>query len=326
MIIGIACGFAAAFCQSLSYLATRLFVQKRAANPGGGAGRQLLVLAHVWMGLFALLVIPFAWPAGGVNFGRIFWALLCNAVFYLLGQFGLMVALQHTEPSRVSPLLGIKIVILALMASFIRQPDSAAGAAPGLTVIQWLAVLLCVIAAVSLNFSGAALRRRAIFGILFACVSYSISDWNIGLLVAGLRDGTSLSFVHAAILGGCLSYLVTALIGAACLPLFGSRHRADWRDAVPFALTWFSAMLFLFSSFALVTVLFGNILQSTRGLMSILMASLLIKLGHHHIESHATRAVFLRRLASGTLMFLAVVLYVLKDAAHIRELLAGLGL
>ena len=333
MYLGIIFGLAAAFCQSLSYLSTRYYVQKRVAAPPGGSGggvgggsRQLLVLSHVWMGLFALLVIPFAWPAGGIHFLRILSPLLCNALFYLAGQVGLMIALKHTEPSRVSPLLGIKIVILALIASFIRQPDAAAGAAVGLTLIQWAAVILCVFAAVSLNFSGATLSRRAVVAILFTCLFYSISDWNIGLLVNGLRVGTSMSFVHAAVLGGCLSYLVTALCVIGFLPRFGARRAADWRDAVPFAVTWFSAMLLLFSSFALIGVLFGNILQSTRGLMSILMASLLIKLGHHHLESHATRAVLLRRLASGALMFLAVLLYALKDRAGIHTLLTAMGI
>jgi hypothetical protein len=296
------------------------------AVPGGGASRQLLVLSHLWMGLFALLVIPFIWPAEGLHFANFLRPLLFNAFFYLLGQVGLMVALKHTEPSRVSPLLGFKIVILALMASFIPQPQSAVGVASGLTTLQWVAVILCVVAAVSLNFSGAALRRRAIFAILFACLSYSISDWNIGLLVAGIREGTSLSYVRAACLGGCLSYLLTALIVTLLLPFYGTRAPAAWRDSFPFAAAWFGAMLFLFSSFALVTVLYGNILQSTRGLMSILMASLLIKLGHHHLEAHATRAVFLRRLAAGTLMFFAVALYALKDTAGLRALLTNFGL
>jgi cytochrome c biogenesis protein CcdA len=111
------------------------------------------------------------------------------------------------------------------------------------------------------------------------------------------------------------------VLATASLPWVGSQKVRDWRDSLPFAVLWFIAMMCLFTSFGIVGVVLGNILQSTRGLMSIVLATLLIKLGHLHFEAASTRHVFLRRLASGTVMFAAVSLYVLKDSANIRELL-----
>src|SRR5258706_187295 len=60
MIAGIATGLTAAFCQSLTYLAARHYVQRRVGEGESGASRELLVLSHVWMALFALLLLPFA--------------------------------------------------------------------------------------------------------------------------------------------------------------------------------------------------------------------------------------------------------------------------
>ena len=330
LIAGIATGLAAALFQSLSYLATRHYTHQRIAipnasvAPGPGDSRQLLVLAHTWMGLLALILLPFVWPAAGIDWSAIARPLLATGLFYLLGQMGLMLALKHAEPSRVSPLLGFKIVVLALMATLLPQPalpGATTAAASSLTLLQWLAVILCTVAAISLNFSGVALRRRAILAILFACFTYSFSDWNIRLLVTALARDPALTTLHASILGACLTYVLTGLVAVAFLPRLGSRQWSNWRAATPFAASWFAGMMCLYTSFALIGVVFGNILQSTRGLMSILMASLLIRLGHRHLEPHTAGHVLLRRLASGTLMFAAVVLYVLKDPAGFRAIL-----
>ena len=63
----------------------------------------------------------------------------------------------------------------------------------------------------------------------------------------------------------------------------------------------------------LVGPLLGNILQSTRGLISILLGSLFAYLGHFHIESEISRREFFGRLGAGVLMTAAVSLYVLGD-------------
>src|SRR5438105_1670004 len=119
--MGIICGLLAALFQSLSYLATRHYVQRRA----GGASRMLLVLSHVWMGLLAVLMIPVVWPPRVFDWRPVLWPLGGTAVCYGLGQFGLMMALKKTEPSRVGPLLGLKIVMLAFMAMVLVPPNSA---------------------------------------------------------------------------------------------------------------------------------------------------------------------------------------------------------
>ena len=237
------------------------------------------------------------------------WAPLAGtALFYLLGQVGLMMALRRTEPSRVSPLLGFKIVILAVMS--VSLPASAGGTGM-LSPLQWAGVALCVVAAVSLNYSGARLSASAAWAVVFACVAYSLSDWHIKILVDVVTAETHSSRPLAATLATCLCYIVCGGLSLAFLPFAGPRSGRDWRGAIPFALSWFVAMLFLFASFGFLNVVFGNILQSTRGLMSVAISSLLVRWGMLHLEPAAGRGVFVKRLASAAVMIAAVALYML---------------
>jgi hypothetical protein len=84
--LGIGCGLGAAFFQSLSYVCIRRFNKRHDDN------------------IVALLAWPNSMPATGVYLP----ALLGVAGFYLCGQFFLSVAIVHSEPSRVSPMLGLK--------------------------------------------------------------------------------------------------------------------------------------------------------------------------------------------------------------------------
>jgi len=313
-VAGICFGLIAALGQSMSYLATRHFTQRRKAEAvadeaaaegagmsGGNISLLLLVLSHVMMGVVSVALWPFFSPNNLPPVGLWAWPLTCVALFYLIGQVGLMIALHYAEPSRISPMLGFKIVILAGAASVIGTH------AP--TALQWLAVVLCCVSVVGLNYTGGASHPRAVFGVILACVSYCISDWNITVFVNQL---TIAHVASAPIVAALLCYAVCGLIGAAFLPWFGSRRWVDWRDAAPFALSWLFAIFFLFACFGLVGVVFGNILQATRGLMSIGLGALLIRLGHHHLERKVPHTVVLRRAVGAVLIFAAIVIYKLE--------------
>jgi hypothetical protein len=240
--------------------------------------------------------------------------------YYLIGQMGMILALRHAEPSRVSPLMGIKIIFLAGLSAFWPQPQIT-GAVPvaGLTWMQWAGVILSVAAAVGLNYAGAALKKRAVAGIMLACLAFTFSDWNIArgnVAIHAALPGASV--LQVSFLNVGLAYLLAAVPAVALAPWWGTRKAKDWLDAGPFAGAWFAGMLFLFWCFAEVGPLLGAILQSTRGLISIVIGSLLIYWGHLHMEPHSTRGVLARRLAAGALMFVAVGLYVLKVPGNLR--------
>ena len=291
--LGILFGLAAALCQSLSYLATRHFV-----HPRRGGSRQLLVLSHVIMGLISAGLLPLIWPGEFPPWSTLIKPLLATSLFYLLGQIGLMVCLRYAEPSRISPMLAFKLIVLALLTLWLKHTP--------ITLPQWIAIGLCLGGAISLNYTGGANHPIAAVGLIFTCIAYSLSDWNIAALVKAMG---SLPMWRGSILATLLDYCVCGIIAACFLPRLGSWKMRDWIDAGPFAISWLSAMLFLFACFGLVDVIYGNILQSTRGLISVVLGSILAGAGLLHFEKAAAPHVFARRLAAAALMLSAVVLY-----------------
>jgi hypothetical protein len=216
-----------------------------------------------------------------------------------LGQASLFVVLRHVEASRISPLLGLKIAMLAVItAVFLRDT-----AAP--TPWQWLAVALSVLAAFALNSSGGKLPARMIGGLLLTCLTYSLSDLSIRYLVRAMgSDGAGGVLTAVA-----LCYVLCGVAALAALPLAGPHQRGDWRLAVPWAVSWLGAMVLLFGCFRAVDVVFGNILQSTRGLISVVLGAGLAGMGMVHLERKVPRGIFWRRLAAALLMSAAIALY-----------------
>jgi drug/metabolite transporter (DMT)-like permease len=294
LITGIVLGLFAGLTQSVSYIFSRMFVTRRRSGP-----MQLLVLGHVIMGAISALILPFLWSDKVPAFSAYGWPMAACAGFYLLGQLAFFAALSRSDASRLSPLLALKIVFLACLSAFFLKQE--------LAYVQWLGVFLSVVAAFLLNYTGGRLPWLSLITVLAACLFYSLSDLNIKIFVDRLAG---MGTLHAIFLGVSLCYLLCGLIGLVFLPWVGGWSKENLRYAAPFALSWLIAMFFLFASFALVGVVFGNILQSTRGVFSILIGAGLAKMGMEHLEQKTSRAVFVRRLAAAVLMCLAILLYV----------------
>ena len=294
MLTGIICGFFAAFFQSGSYLCTRLFIKRHQDDIG-----TLLALSHIVMGVISVLLVLVLKPDEMPDWRVYARPLAGTAGFYILGQTFLFAALINAEASRVSPLLGLKIVILAVIsASALRQP---------LGWTQWAAVTLCALAVLLLSYSGKRLRLSAVALVVLACLSYSLSDLNIKVLAGHFSH---LGVMHGAVLGAGLTYILCGAV-ACVVVMFKVRRpsRDAWMYSLPFALSWLIAMVFLFCCFALIGVVFGNIIQSTRGLISIGLGFLISCMGFERLEPKITRTVLVRRLIAGTFMTGAVFLY-----------------
>lgn len=310
LLAGLLLGLFAAVGQSASYVFSRLYVLRRHGSVLG-----LLVVAHVLMGAVSAALLPLVAPAWLPPLRTYAWQLAGVAGFYLAGQVALFATLRRVEGSRVSPLLGLKIVILAAVNTLVLDK--------GLGVQHWLAAVLAVGAALALATAGGRLPWRAMGTILIACVGYSLSDLSIRAMVDRMiaaQDDTLLVRLHASVAGMCLAYTVCGLVGVGLL--FGLSLRSgpgraalkDWRYALPFTACWYLGMAGLFGCFATVGVVFGNILQSTRGVISLVLGALLARLGHVHLESRHTRRTLLLRGLAAVLMALAIALYVTAPA------------
>lgn len=293
---GIGFGLAAAFFQSLSYLCSRLFINRHQNNI-----LALLALSHVCMGVFSLPLAVFLWPSSMPPFSQYVWNLLGASGFYLLGQVLLFIAITHTEPSRVSALLGLKIFMLTLIGViFLGQQFGPA---------KWLAVLFCTLSVFLLSYSGGRLERRFVMLVLLLCLSYCLSDINIKAMVDHFYF---MGTVRGASLSTALCYILCGIVGGAML-LVRPAHstRQTWLYALPFAASWFIAMIFLFSSFGLIGVVFGNIMQSTRGVISIGLAFIVAHIGFETLEPKASVRIILQRTLAAILMTAAVVLFLI---------------
>ncbi len=282
---------------------------------------QLWTLSHVMQGVVCAAALPGLWwftrdAAWWDRPGWMMW-LIGVAGWYLLGQACLFVVLRRVEASRVSPLLGVKVAVLA-------------GAAVGLlgvelSAVQWVGVGLAAGAAWVLNGGAERLPWRVLGLVGVTLVGYVGSDLSIQSMVdaqqsasgaAGVtRDDLARDALMGGVVGALCSYVVSGMVAAGCLPWWGSRRGGDWAAAVPYAGLWLASMLTLFTCIASVGVVLANILQSTRGLWSVVLGVVVSGRGHHHVEATASRAVVARRGVWAVLMVAAVALYVLGRSA-----------
>lgn len=296
ILIGILCGFITAMGTSLSYVLNRHYVAIR-----GGGPVKLLVISHILMGLLAAIVLPFIHDASLPPLSQYALDLAGAAGFYLIGQGGLYVALRYVDASHVTPMLGFKIVIVALiMVVFF---------ATHITLLQWFAVGLCVCSAFLLNKAGAPPPIKALLAILWTCLFYGLSDICIQRVVLVLGVEGSL---RGPLFGGLMSYLFTGLFCAAMLPWHGSLRLSDWTAAGPYAAIWLLAMSLFFVAVSGAGIVLANIILATRGLLSIALGVILSRHGMVHLEKHVHKDVLLRRIFAALMMLAAITLWVLK--------------
>jgi uncharacterized membrane protein len=300
VIQGIIFGLLAAMCQSLCYLFSRRF----AIRPGNNA-IGLFALTHACMGVFALALLPFCISASVWNVRAYIVPLLTTVICYMTGQIFLFRAVRFTDASRVAPLLGLKILILSLITVvFFREP---------MTPLQWAAALLCFAAAMALNYSGGGIPLRGFVTIILVCIGYSLSDLAIVSLTRVLApDGE----FRGILLSTSLAYILCGGVGLVLVLAGDAEARAPqkWKEALPVAVTWFAAMIFLFVSLCMVGAVFGNIVQSIRGPLSIVLGAAIAAIGHEHLETRVGTWTLVRRVAAALIMCLAIALFAREQA------------
>lgn len=292
-------GLLCALFHSLCYLAS-----KRHTLRHPGASTDLLLQGHLLMMVGAIPIMIFLWPSPFPPLPGLLLFLFGSSLFYAGGQWFMIEAMRLTEPSRVSPLLGIKVIIMGIVATTLMGHNLTAG--------QWGGLALCTLGAISLGKSGGTLSKAAAFRILLAAICYVCSDSCIERLVHHhVKQG--MPVFDAAIFSLGLTYGFLGLIAG----LFAIRDQTrsekkpfPFRDVAPFALFWLLAMAMYYITLGLVGPVLGVALQSTRGIVSICLGALVAKRQHQSgIEQHLEPKVFLLRLLAGLFMFGGIILY-----------------
>lgn len=290
--LGILAGLGAAFFASVSYLYSR-----RAVAVNGGSARQLLIIAHLLMAIFSLMLLPFVGLTTAADWERILFLLFCCAGFYLAAQVWLFFILKTTTASNISPLLGLKILIAAGVGIALGQE--------ALNPQHWIGAVLAVAATLSLRNDRDGIHLRALGCVILICCLYCGSDYSIRFLVSAVNPSGG---IHAVVQSVVYVYILCGLLCLVRIKEVRSCGALLWRAGLGFAVSWYLSMLCLFYAFASIGVVRGVILQSSRGMISVLFAILLSSVGFVRIEEKISRKMRLRQCAAAVMMLGAIIL------------------
>ena len=294
MILGILCGLGAALFQAASYIVSRHILLTSSCS-----SLQLLAVSQIWLALFAVPALYFTWqpPQGSVSDLAI--GLSLSTAGYVAAQAFFFWTVQRVPASRIAPLLGLKIVFVAVLASIFGLETLGAW--------KWVAVGLAVCAALVINWAGPTLSTVSLLGICTTALCFGISDIGVKWTQIAIHPEPGLKSAIQT-LGMC--YILMLPLGLCCLPFCGG-IRQPWLKILPYAAVWVLAMASLFSAFALCGLVLAIIFQSLRGPLSLVVAAIVAKCGMHHIEVPQDRREWLKQLAAAMLMVGAIAVYVL---------------
>lgn len=301
--VGIAAGVVTAILSACAFLSSTWALKRTPGLTPSG----LMTDAGLLMGVIAIGLLGWHWNAELFTNG--FWrrlpVLAGSSAFFCLGQTLVFAAQRKVEASRVVPLLGLKLPILALISvCFLNEH---------LGIWQGIAIALAVLAAFVLNNAGKAIPFSAIGFVLGGCLSYSFSDICLTRLTARLGRDLGESQAVAALHCTGLSYLLIGIVAALLLCIYSKPlTRAAMLHCIPFSVFWIACIVALTFCFARVGTVFGIILQNTRGIFAILLTPLCIWLGCTALESKLTYGLFWRRFAAALMVLAAVALYSLR--------------
>lgn len=290
MLTGIISGLVAAIIQPVAYLFSRAYLVR------GGTALSLTVYSQVIMGLLSGLILLAFLPALPFSV-EILKCSTFSVLTIFIAQVCYFFAVRTLEASRLSTMLGLKIIFLVLLnMAFWGQTINA---------WQWLAVLLSVGSAFVMNHSGLRLNLRVIALVLFCCLFLAASDIADFRLFSAIPGDNAL---HRGVLATAYCYGELGLLSLPAL-LFVKFDWRKFRSAIPYSLAWLSAMLVFFLCLGLLGTVFTSIIQSARGLISVLMGAAVAALGYAQVESRSSNRVWLGRLAAALMVMSAVLIF-----------------
>ena len=300
---GIAAGIGSAILQSCSYVASAAYLKRR-AKPF-----EMLMYSQGFQFFFALALLVWLSPWKMLGDSAILRANALWLVIFTIAQFSMFAAQRFVEPSKIATWLGLKIVVLALLAVFWPIGDGSLGP------VHWIAIGITVAAAWLLNASGG--LKTGWKGGLFLASQIIVASFcdrqQVHIMQLFQTHGSTM--FQSALLTLSLGYFSfgIAAIGWSAWNIARSKaSRGAFKDAVwalPFALFWFTAMICIYFCYGELGPVFGNVVQSTRAVIAVGIGYLAFKLLPVKVEATASLSMWLRRLAAAILMTLGIILY-----------------
>ncbi len=280
---------------ALLYVGGALLV-KRASDFGVGVWRTAFISNLVSAAIFQL-----ALPLGGQWHWELWWQPALVAVVFIFGQLLNFLALARGDVSVATPVLGVKIILVALFTTTLLAQVVPAS--------LWIAASLGSLAIVLLNQTGGVRHHHV--GITIVCAGGSAAMFALfDVLVQKWSPGWGAGRFLPAM------FLFVAVFSVALIPFFHAPLRAVSRESWPWlgggcVLIGVQSLLFVTAVAKYRQATAANVIYGSRGLWSVIAVW---AVGHWFAnrEQHLGAAVLRWRLAGAVLMLAAVVITLLR--------------
>ena len=305
VIYGILAGLISAVLQSCAYVSSALFLERHRAR-----ALDLLCYTQFVQALVSLPILFALIPHGALGDWEIWRANLYWLSIFCITQYSMFYAQRTVEPSKIATWLGLKIAVLALLTSVWPLNGETVSAA------QWGAIAITIAAVWLLNSSGGKRTGRAGFIaiMVFICVA-SLCDREQVFIMNIFSHKYGVSMMESGLLTLTLGYVSFGVIALGWIlrnSLSGESPRltiAKLRDSSPFAFFWFTAMIAIYFCYGRLGPVFGNVVQSTRAVISVTVGFLAFRCLGLGVELAVPASMWLRRLAAASMMTAGIVLY-----------------
>ena len=304
-VYGILAGLVSAILQSCAYVSSAVFLERHR-----GRALDLLCYTQLVQAVVSLPVLLAMLPGGALGDWEIWRANLYWLSIFCITQYSMFFAQRTVEPSKIATWLGLKIAVLALLTSVWPLNGETVNA------WQWGAIAVTIAAVWLLNTSGGRRTGRAGFAAILVFIFVaSLCDreqvfimnifqrkYGVSMLVSGLLTLTL----------GYVSFGVVALGYVLRNSLAGEAPRLTalkLRDSSPFAFFWFTAMIAIYFCYGELGPVFGNVVQSTRAVLSVTVGFLAFRCLGLGVEVAVPGSMWLRRLLAASMMTAGIVLY-----------------
>lgn len=294
MLTGIVSGIISALLMSGSYIFSRAYFRKHNDPLRLAIHSQFnMLFGGILLLTGSLFFIEIPWNR------EFFLYLAAESFFFLFAQVSWFMMLRHVEASRAASLIGLKVLAIAVLTFLM-------GNIP--TGIQWLAIVLCSLAAVGMNYSGGKIPLKSIFWLTSAVFGYALCDICITEMMNQM-PGKSVILNAFGVMG-----FIYTTVGILVLPglLKYPPERESLKEAFPYSVFYIGSILSLMVCFGSIGVVFGSIIQSSRGVISVVLGVILLRFGLEKNEPDVPLKIWIRKLVMSILMLAAMTLYALS--------------
>lgn len=304
---GIISGFAAAVCQALSFTASAKYM-----STGRGSLR-LFYVSSIWQGIFAIIPLIYLLSTHETVGCDAIGGALCLITTYAFSQVTMLRFQRYIEPSKVASLMGLKIPLLAVICwiGFKLDWKLFKDTSGNISLLLAAAIALTVFGAWLMNKSGGMHLPLKGFAWLMANMLFAAACDLSAVKTSKLLLASGYSNLTASFVAYCTLSVVLASFSGVMLAIRG-KGDASMKHSFVFSALWFGAMSGLYFCLSSVGPVKGAMIQSSRGIMAIVIGLLVAKYSTSKVESKISTQMWIRRAIGAAIMTIGIIICILE--------------